>query len=139
MPETEWSSSLRSYVLFVLLLCGIAVLLLALGWAPTRNLGGSAAVVAMIWGCSLSLAASILGLLPQVFGHRGSPLQAGTLALGALAIRMGVTLLGAVAIVLASAVPRRAFLIWVGISYLSFLVADVLIMVVGNRETQLQS
>ena len=55
------------------------------------------------------------------------------LALGSLAIRMGVTLFGALTILLVAEVPRAAFLLWVAVSYMVFLVADVVFVLGRNR------
>jgi hypothetical protein len=47
---------------------------------------------------------------------------------------MGLTLMGALAMVLSGLVAPRAFLLWVGISYLGLLVVDVLFVLAHNRE-----
>jgi hypothetical protein len=119
---------------FVALLTVVAAGLLAIGWVPTRNLGGPEAISGMLLGCGLSLLAGIVGGLPQVaFAHR-APRDRGILALVSLAIRMGLTLMGALAMVLSGLVAPRAFLLWVAISYLSLLVVDVLFVLAHNRE-----
>jgi hypothetical protein len=108
--------------------------LLAFGWIPTRRLGGSEAITGMLLGCGLSWLAAAVGGLPQVaFGPR-APRDQGMAALLSLAIRMGLTLLGALAIVLSGLVPPKAFLLWVGISYLSLLIVDVLFVLAITRE-----
>ena len=114
----------RSYVRLLLLLVGLALLLMVPGYAVTRKLGGAEAVVGMLWGCGLTFFAAAVGALPQVLLSR-PPQETGTLALGSLAIRMGVTLFGALAVLLATGVPRSSFLLWVAVSYLVFLVADI--------------
>jgi hypothetical protein len=123
----------RSYVRLLLVLVGSALLLMVPGYALTRKLGGAEAVVGMLWGCGLTFFAAAVGALPQVVLSR-PPQEAGTLALGSLAIRMGVTLFGALAILLATEVPRSAFLLWVAFSYMVFLVADI-IFVLGRNST----
>jgi len=115
----------RSYFQLLLVLVGLTVALLLPGYVVTRKLGGPEAVAGMIWGCGLSLLASAAGGLPQILVSR-SPQEAGTFALGSLAIRMGITLFGALVIALATDVPKTPFLLWVAASYLVFLVADVI-------------
>ena len=122
----------RSYAKFLLLLLGLTSLLMVLGLAATRRLGGAEAVTAMFWGCGLSLLASAVGGLPQVLGGR-SLQKSGALDLGSLALRMGITLLGLLAILLSTDISRRAFLLWVAISYLVLLIADVAFFLVRSR------
>lgn len=122
----------RSYAKFLLALLGLTSLLMVLGLTATRRLGGDEAVTAMLWGCGLSLLASAVGGLPQVLSGR-SLQKAGTLGLGALALRMGIMLLGLLAILLSTDISRRAFLLWVAISYLVLLIADVAFVLVRSR------
>jgi hypothetical protein len=133
MHEAGLSSSSRSYLRFALLLLVVVVGLVAVGWVPTRNLGGPAAVSGMLWGCGLSLLASIVGGLPQVAFGAQAPRDQGIAALLSLAIRMGLTLMGALAAVLTGLVAPKAFLLWVGISYMSLLVVDVLFVLATTR------
>ena len=120
----------RSYVRLLLVLVGLALLLMVPGYVVTRKLGGAEAVVGMLWGCGLTFFAAAVGALPQALLSR-PPQETGILALGSLAIRMGVTLFGALAVLLATEVPRSAFLLWVAVSYMVFLVADI-IFVLGR-------
>ena len=124
----------RSYVRLLLVLVGLALLLMVPGYAVTRKLGGAEAVVGMLWGCGLTFFAAAVGALPQALLSR-PPQETGILALGSLAIRMGVTLFGALAVLLATEVPRSAFLLWVAVSYMVFLVADI-IFVLGRNPTE---
>jgi hypothetical protein len=112
----------------------VAAGLVAIGWVPTRNFGGPEAISGMLLGCGLSLLAGIVGGLPQVAFVDRAPRDRGILALLSLAIRMGLTLMGALAMVLSGLVAPRAFLLWVGISYLGLLVVDVLFVLAHNRE-----
>lgn len=135
MHEAERSTSSRAYLRFVLLLTFVVAGLLVIGWVPTRNLGGSEAISGMLLGCGLSLLAAIVGGLPQVAFKARTPQDKGIAALLSLAIRMGLTLMGALAAVLTGLVAPKAFLLWVGLSYLSLLVVDVLFVVADNRES----
>ena len=122
----------RSYVQLLLLLLVIALVLLVPGFFVTRQLGGAEAVAGMLWACGLTWFAAAVGGLPQVLVSR-PPQEAGVLALGSLAIRMGVTLFGALVVLLSTEVPKAAFLLWVAISYLVFLAADIVFVVSRNR------
>lgn len=122
----------RSYAKFLLLLLGLTSLMVVLGFVATRRVGGAEAVTAMFWGCGLSLLASAVGGLPQVLSGR-SLQDAGALSLGSLALRMGITLLGLLAILLSTDISRRAFLLWVAISYLVLLIADVAFLLARSR------
>ena len=122
----------RSFLLLLVVLFGLAVILLIPGFAVSRNLGGTEAVVGMLWACGLCFVAAALGGLPLVLASR-SPQETGTLALGSLAIRMGVTLFGALAVVLATEVPRTPFLLWLVVCYFVFLIADVIFLLARNR------
>ena len=134
MHETGRSASSRSYLRFVLLMVAVVAGLLLIGWVPTRNLGGSEATNGMLLGCGLSLVAAVVGGLPQVaFGPR-APRDQGIAALLSLAIRMGLTLMGALAAVLSGLVAPKAFLLWVGISYMILLIVDVLFVLARTRE-----
>lgn len=124
----------RSYVRLLLVLVGLALLLMVPGYAVTRKLGGAEAVTGMLWGCGLTFFAAAVGALPQALLSR-PPQETGILALGSLAIRMGITLFGALAILLVAEVPRSAFLLWVAVSYMVFLVADI-IFVLGQNPTE---
>ena len=122
----------RSYVLLLLSLIVIALALVIPGYFVTRRLGGAEAVMGMLWACGLTWFAAAAGGLLQVLISR-SPQEAGVVALGSLAVRMGITLCGALAVLLTTEVPRAAFLLWVAISYMVFLVADIVFVVSKNR------
>lgn len=114
----------RSYLTLLLVLAGLAVVLLVPGVAITQRLWGAEAVTGLFWACGLCFLAAALGGFPLVVGGR-SPQETGTLALGSLAIRMGITLMGALAITLGTDVSRTPFLLWLVVCYFVFLIADV--------------
>lgn len=126
------ASRYRAYLLLLLVLLGLAVVLLVPGIAVSRKLGGPEAVVGLFWACGLSWFAAAMGGLPQLVAIR-SPQEVGTLALGSLAIRMGITLFGALAIALGTEIPRTPFLLWLAVTYIVFLIADVFFLVTRNR------
>lgn len=126
------ASQYRSYLQLLLVLIGLAVVLLVPGVAVSRKLGGAEAVAGFFWACGLCVVAAALGGLPLIVGSR-SPKETGTLALGSLAIRMGVTLFGALAVALGTEVPRTPFLLWLVVCYFVFLIADVGFILAGSR------
>ena len=115
----------RSYLRFVLFLSLVAVGALALGFVPTRALGGAEAVRGMVIGCGLSFLGSLAGGLPLAVGAGRPPQARGPYLLASMAIRMLVVLGGALVVLLTLQVHRPALLIWVAISYLAFLAIDV--------------
>lgn len=125
-------SRYRSYLLLLLVLFGLAVVLLGVGLAISRQLGSAEAVAGLLWACGLCFVAAALGGLPLIMGGR-SQQETGTLALGSLAIRMGITLFGALAIALGTDVPRTSFLLWLVVCYFVFLIADIGFILARNR------
>lgn len=126
------ASTYRSYAQFVCLLVCLGALMTLPGYFVSRRLGGPDAIIAMFWGCSLSFLASAIGGLPILVGSR-SPRETGILQLSSLAIRMGLTLFGVLAIVLGTEVAKKPFLLWVAFSYLTFLIADVAFVLARDR------
>lgn len=126
------ASRYRSYLLLLLVLFGLAAALLIPGVAISRKLGGAGAVVGLFWACGLCFFAAALGGLPLIVKIR-SPQETGTLTLGSSAIRMGITLFGALAIALATEVSRTPFLLWLVVCYLVFLIADVGFLLAKNK------
>lgn len=115
----------RSYLRFVLFLCLVAAGTVALGFVPTRALGGPDAVGGMVIGCGLSFIGSLAGGIPLALGAGRSPRARGPFLLASMAVRIVVVLGGALVILLTVEVARPALLLWVAISYLVFLAVDV--------------
>lgn len=129
------ASRYRAYLLLVLVLVGLAIVLLIAGVAISRKLGGDEAVVGLFWACGLCLFAAAVGGLPHLVASRSAQ-ESGTLALGSLAIRLGITLFGALAIALGTEVPRTPFLLWLVVAYFVFLIADLIFVLARNRPDQ---
>jgi hypothetical protein len=115
----------RSYLRFVLFLSLMAVGTLALGYVPTRALGGFEAIQGMAIGCGLSFVGSLAGGIPLAVGAGRPPQERGPYLLASMALRMLVVLGGALVVLLTIEVARPSLLIWVAISYLAFLAVDV--------------
>ncbi len=101
-----------------------AVILMAVGYVPTRRVGGADALPAMIAGCSISALGSLVGVIP-ILRAAGRPARVMPNAvLLATALRLAVVALLAVAVVLSGWFERGPLLLWVAISYVVFLFVD---------------
>ncbi len=120
-----WLGAIRTLPRFLGLLGAIGAILLLAGYPPTRNLGGDGAVQAMVAACVVSGLGSVIGALPVALAGRQQNGSSAWLPLISLGVRLLVVLAGTLAVVLGTGVARRPFLLWVGISYLGFLIADV--------------
>ncbi len=108
--------------------------LAALGWFPTQNLGGASGIRAMLAGIGVSLAASLLGILPVLRSRSGgNASQEMVTLLGGTSLRMAVALGLSLVVVLGSEIARKPFLVWVGISYLALLPIDILLTLSATR------
>lgn len=113
----------RRYLLFLVALSGLTLLLLAVGYLPTRSLGGEAALAAMLLACGVSFAGSALGALPIATARAAGPegLQRIT---AAMLVRLLVVAALAGGLYWLLRPERRPFLLWLAISYLVLLAAD---------------
>lgn len=116
----------RDYARLLLWLAAAAAALIAVGSLPTRELGGEEAWIAMLAGCAVSFVGSAIGALPVLVSGLGGGAAAPASLLASLGLRFLIVLGGALLLSLSGAVADTPFLIWVGISYLAFLVFDVL-------------
>ena len=123
---------------FALVAAGVTIVTAALGYVPTRRLGGQEALPGMAAGCAISLIASLVGALPLVLRTPGDAAGGPLAALMATGIRFLVVLILALSAALCGWFDRPALLIWVAISYLLLLVADTTFAVritgAGNKK-----
>ena len=119
----------RRYLLFLAALLGLTVLLLAIGYLPTRSMAGDAALPAMLLACAVSLVGSAVGGVPiattgrrEIEGNPGIDGLKRFTASMVLRLLVVAALAGAVIWLLEPA--RKPFLLWLAISYLVLLVAD---------------
>jgi hypothetical protein len=117
-------SRLSGYLRFLVCAVAVAALLAALGYVPTRRLGGAEAVPAMLAGCLIGVLAALAGAIPVVFGQRATPAARLQTTLLAMAARFGAILVLGLAAALSGGFARRPLLIWIAISYLGLLVLD---------------
>ncbi len=108
-------------------ICGaivVAVLLLAIGYFPTKRLAGTEAVPAMVAGCVISMLSSIVGALPLRNSSRGPVSRVPQAVLLSTALRFLVVLILALSVALSGWFVRAPLLVWVAISYMVFLTTD---------------
>jgi len=116
-----------AYLRFVAWVVGVAALAAALGYLPTRRLGGPDAVPAMLAGCAVAVLASLVGGLPVLLGRRErepTPAERLNGMLFGLALRFGVALGLGMAVALSGSFARYPLLLWVAISYMALLAVD---------------
>ena len=102
----------------------VMVLVAAVGYLPTKRMGGSSAVPAMLAGCLVSLAASVIGSIPLVVGLHGPARNRANAILLSTALRLAVVLVLALAVALSGWFDRTPLLIWLAISYVLLLLVD---------------
>jgi hypothetical protein len=122
-----------------LLALGLVIVgvIVALGYLPTKRMGGPGAVTAMLAGCAISFVASIVGSIPIVAASRGPKRQMPTAVMLSTALRFLVVLVLALSAALSGWFERAPLLIWVAISYILLLAADTVFAVrlAGTAET----
>lgn len=117
--------SLRHFIRFAVQILGAGALLAALGWLPTRHLGGDAALLAMGVAIGISTIASLVGAIPLALAEQSAePRQAATAVLTAQAVRMLTALLLTVAAVVSKWFDPVPLLAWLLASYLVLMVID---------------
>lgn len=104
---------------------GIVLALWVIGYLPTRRFGDEA-VTAMLIAGPLALIASLVGTVPFVLSRGRKAIDKVPAALGAIALRLAVVLILAVAALMSGLVAKKAFLIWVALSHFGLLIADTI-------------
>ena len=108
-------------------------MLAGVGYIPTVQVGGTAAISGMFAGCAISLLGSLIGGLVLAVARPMDSVQAANVALGSMLCRFVVVGLLATAAGLSRIFEVRALLVWVGISYLGLLAADTWFTVLHSR------
>ena len=111
------------YLKFVGLLVGVTILLLLVGFLPTRSIAGEGAWTSMLAGCLVSLLASAIGAIPLAFSAGAGPavLQ---LALMSMGLRLVLVVVGGFIMVTLPGLSIPVGLVWLAISYVVLLVPD---------------
>ena len=105
---------------------GVAIgLAVAVGWLPTGRWAGAGGGKAMAAGCGVALTGALAGALPVLRAlARPETKRAHAAALWSMALRSGVTVVGALVVVFGTAVARTPFVLWVAWAYAALLVAE---------------
>lgn len=117
--------ALRSYGGFLAALAVLGGGLTAAAALPARGLFGPGAPAAMLAACALALVASAVAGIPLAGLPRASAARATGRLLASLATRFLLVAGGALAVLFASSLDRRPFLLWLALSYLALLAVDV--------------
>lgn len=103
---------------------GILALLWVIGYFPTLRLAGESGPIAMVAGSFLSLVGSVVGTMPFVWFRDRQQGDFVARAMGAIALRLSVVIVLALAVALSGFFANAPLLIWVAISHAGLLVAD---------------
>ncbi len=115
-----------SYLSFLKLAAAILVGLFALGYLPTVRSAGEDGVPAMFAGGGVSLAASVAGTVPFLLSQARTAVEIMPAVMGSIALRLGVVVVLAAAVVWSGMLATRPLLVWVALSHAGLLVADTL-------------
>ena len=122
-------SVVRLYLLFLAALIGLTLVLLAVGYLPTRSMAGEGALPAMLLACGVSFIGSAVGGLPIATTGAGGKEGVGGLEglkrfTASMVLRLLVVAALAGAVIWLLGPERKPFLLWLAISYLVLLAAD---------------
>lgn len=118
-------SSAAEYLRFLAWTVAIGVTAALLGYAPTRRLGGEAALPAMMAGCAIGVIASAVGALPVAFSRRAGAQPSPVRGLMAMGVRVAALLALGLSVGLSGWFETYPLLIWIAIGYMSQLALDV--------------
>jgi hypothetical protein len=113
------------YGRFLALAGAVVLLLVGVGYVPTRRLAGEEAIAAMAAGCVVSLAAAaVAGWLVLT---TPAPTPAGRMqrALLAMMVRLAIVVVLGVAAVFSGTFPRMPLLFWLATTYVVLLPLEV--------------
>ena len=114
---------------------GLMVVMVAVGYMPTRALAGDGAVWAMVAGCLTSAVASWAGAVPVLLARRKQRALAAAgvtdtpetwAVMMSIVVRFAVVGILALSMAIGSGLSTAPYLIWVSISYMLFLVIDTM-------------
>lgn len=113
------------YARFLGLAITAVVALLAVGFLPTRRLGGEMAIPAMVAGCLISLAAAALAAWLLVAMRASTPTARMQRASLAMTVRLVVVAVVGGAVVFGGGLARTPLLFWLATSYVVLLPLEV--------------
>jgi hypothetical protein len=130
-----WQNAGRLYLRLATLLLVAGGALVLLGWLPTRRLGGTAGLQAMLAGCGVSYLASLIGALPVIRSERRHSAEDIATFMGSMLLRMTSAAVLTVVAALQGIFELKPLILWVGISYLAFLPVDLYLSLRAKRAT----
>lgn len=89
----------------------------------------------MLAGCGVSFLASLVGALPVIRSEQGHSAQSITIIMGSMLLRLTAAAFFTVVAALQGVFELQPLILWVGISYLAFLPADIHISLRAMRAT----
>ncbi len=111
----------RRYLKFGVLAACVTGLLVLMGWVPTRRLAGPEGPAAMLAGCGISLAASMVGGLLVARDKGEAPVVQ---VMAAMGVRLLMAVVLTLVLALVGGLQTVPLLLWVASSYLALLVVD---------------
>jgi len=115
----------RRYIRFLGLAVLVVAALLAIGFVPTRRLGGDEALPAMLAGCLISLTSAAVAAWLLVAANNTAPTARIETAFRAMAVRLVVVAVLGLAAALSGTLARMPLLFWVATSYVALLPLEV--------------
>jgi hypothetical protein len=97
----------------------------AVGWLPTRRLGGDAAIPAMVAGCLISLAGAMMAGWLVMAAEAKMPEARMRTAFLAMVVRLTVVAVCGLAAVLSGLFDRTPLLFWLAAAYVALLPLEV--------------
>jgi hypothetical protein len=113
------------YARFLVLVIGAALLLVGLGYLPTRRLAGREAIPAMAVGCAISVVAAALAGWLIVATPAATPEARMQRAFLAMTVRLAIVVLLAFPAVLSGVLARMPLLFWIATTYVVLLPLEV--------------
>ena len=113
------------YAVFIGLSMLVVLVLVGIGFLPTRRLGGEAALPAMLAGCLISFAGAAVAGWLLVATRLETPTARIRKAFLAMVVRLSVVAVLGLAAALSGEVARTALLFWLATSYVALLPLEV--------------
>jgi hypothetical protein len=124
------------YLRFLVWIAAVTVLISAVGYVPTRHLGGPGSLPALLAGCLIGAVGSALGGLSIALRRDAAPADQVNAALFAMLARLAAVVVLGAAAALSGRFETKALLLWIAISHLALLVVDTRYAAAGTkRET----
>jgi len=113
------------YLRFLALASAVVLLLVAVGYVPTRRLAGLETIPAMVVGCAVSLAAAAIAGWLVLATPATTPAARMQRALLAMMVRLAIVVVLGGAAVLSGTLARVPLLFWLATTYVVLLPLEV--------------